>query len=183
MKFRDIKKFPFCSYKINMSWMFLEDQLEKYKESFGLDLDPPFQRISRSQVGCMMRLYRLHIEKNDWERYFHMADEIKVSVKVGGNWARLRYWGLIEEKAKQADDGKDTLRSGYWRLTTKGKAFLQAVTVIPKYITLFNADFKGFKDENDTINVRDVFAKKKDFSYSEVMNWNLDMWDKHIDDL
>ena len=139
--------------------------------------------ISRSQIGCLMMLYRLHLNNNDWERYFHMSDDINVPVFVGGNWAKLRYWGLIEEKAKQRGDGKDTLRSGFWRLTDKGKAFLKNLTVVPKYITLYNAEFRGFKDENDTISVKDVFDKKKDFSYSEVVNWDLDMWNKNIENI
>ena len=44
MKFSEIKKFPFASYRINVSWKYLPEWLKLQKEFFNLQLDPPFQR-------------------------------------------------------------------------------------------------------------------------------------------
>jgi hypothetical protein len=43
-KFQDIPKFYKCNYVVDCSWNFLERQLESYREYYGLDLDPPYQR-------------------------------------------------------------------------------------------------------------------------------------------
>jgi len=42
--FRDIKKFPHCSYRIDVGWDYLEDQIKADEKDLNLDLDPDFQR-------------------------------------------------------------------------------------------------------------------------------------------
>lgn len=45
MKFKDIKRLTtWGSYEVDISWEYLEWQLEKYETRYGLDLDPDFQR-------------------------------------------------------------------------------------------------------------------------------------------
>lgn len=44
MKFSDIEQFPYCGYRINVSFDFLEETLDRYKEHYNLDMNPDFQR-------------------------------------------------------------------------------------------------------------------------------------------
>lgn len=42
-KFEDIKKFPHCSYKIDVAWNYLEEQIA-FESELNLNLNPDFQR-------------------------------------------------------------------------------------------------------------------------------------------
>ena len=44
MKFKDIKKLPFSSYRVDVSWKYLPEHIERYREYYKLNLDPDFQR-------------------------------------------------------------------------------------------------------------------------------------------
>lgn len=52
MKFSEIPQFPRAHYEIDVGWDYLEGSLERWKEAYGLELDPDFQRAhvwSRAQ--------------------------------------------------------------------------------------------------------------------------------------
>ena len=137
--------------------------------------------INSAQSFLLMNLRRLHVNALNPKKYFHVENDIKVPLKVGGDWAKLRFWGLIEECKNAEADNKP--RSGYWRLTANGSLFVQNRLSIPKYVTLYNAEFRGYKDEEDTITIQDVFDKKKAFSFTEVKLWSHEEWDRNITNL
>lgn len=43
-RFRDIKLFPHCSYKVNVGWSYLEKYISLNIKDYNLDLNPDFQR-------------------------------------------------------------------------------------------------------------------------------------------
>lgn len=137
--------------------------------------------INEAQCLLMMHLDRLHREEFNYKKYFHVEKHIGVPLKVGGDWAKLRHWGLVEECLKAEADNKP--RSGYWRLTEVGKLFVQNRISVPKYITLYNAEFRGYKDKLDTISIVDVFDKRKTFDFQEVRQWGYEDWKQNIDNL
>lgn len=44
MKFRDIPQMTQVHYRVDVSWQYLQERLDNYSKSYGLDLDPDFQR-------------------------------------------------------------------------------------------------------------------------------------------
>ena len=44
MRFRNIKQFPHCSYRVDIAWNYLETYIKDQEETIGLNLDPDFQR-------------------------------------------------------------------------------------------------------------------------------------------
>ena len=57
-RFRDIKRFPHCAYRVDVTWTYLEDHIQHQSEpkrGAVLDLDPDFQRAhvwtEAQQVG------------------------------------------------------------------------------------------------------------------------------------
>lgn len=44
MNFKDIKRFPHCSYQIDVAWTDLEMSLKRLSEGCGIDLNPVYQR-------------------------------------------------------------------------------------------------------------------------------------------
>ncbi len=77
---------------------------------------------------------------------------------------KLRYWGLVEESFGRREDGG---RSGFWRVTERGEAFVKNQLRIPRYALVYDGELLGFDDQDDTIGIRDALSYR--FSYSELM--------------
>jgi hypothetical protein len=86
-----------------------------------------------------------------------------VAAAIRGDFAKLRYWSLIEEgrevvKEKHVGNGK-------WRITEAGVRFCEGSLMVQKYVWVYNSDFLGFHGEKITI--YDALGSK--FSYGELM--------------
>jgi len=122
------------------------------------------KKIDSQMSFFLIKLYRLS-KKNPFKSYFHVQDDIDVSMKVGGSWAKLRYWELIKEQPK---DSSDTTKrtSGMWRITDKGIMFVENNLKVPKYVKLYNQTFYGYDGEMTSIEE----TIKDRFNYSELMS-------------
>jgi hypothetical protein len=85
--------------------------------------------ISTSMVKGLLLFADLH--GSDWGHVPSIPD----LARLGGDWSKLRYWGLIEERIATRENGA---RSGEWRITDTGRAFL-AGSKVKKYAYTFNA--------------------------------------------
>lgn len=74
----------------------------------------------------------------------------------GGDDAKLRYWGLIEQHPEDA-----TL----WRVTLIGEQWLQRRATIPEYACIF--DSRLLRLEGDQVSIVDALGKK--FDYDDLM--------------
>lgn len=81
---------------------------------------------------------------------------------MGGDYAKSRFWGLIEERPGERADG--STRVGQWRITESGIEFLLGAKRVPRYVWVYNNEVVAPPPgtENKTISVYDV-AKKFDF--------------------
>ena len=69
----------------------------------------------------------------------------------------MRFWGFIEAK---------TERAGWWRISEKGKLFVEGKISVPRHVLIYNQVCIGF-DEGDKT---DIFSALNDkFSYQELM--------------
>ena len=68
-------------------------------------------------IGDLRALYSLYRHDAIW---VHIKDLDGKS--GGGDFAKFRYWGLIEERE---NDDPSKKNAGYWRLTAKGLAFVR----------------------------------------------------------
>lgn len=120
--------------------------------------------INHDMALCLISLYKL--DKNNPEHiWWHVSDDIKVSFKVSGAFAKLRHWGLIEMKPKE--EGMDKKRtSGMWRITELGKDFVMSKAAVQAHAKLFNATLYGL--EGDQISIQDCLAEG--FNFQELMN-------------
>jgi hypothetical protein len=81
------------------------------------------RHMSRPQALYLIALYR----KREW---VHVVTDMKdESTASRGDWAKLRFWGLIEEKP---NTDKKKKSSGYWRLTDLGKQFVRGEISVPR---------------------------------------------------
>ena len=103
---------------------------------------------------------------------FHGGDEGYVhlptsgAINGGGDYAKLRYWGLIEKSPK--DPGQEKRSSGLWRLTTLGRNFAldKATMNSTCYYSHPPGEILGF--EPDQVSIVDALGKH--FNYESLMS-------------
>lgn len=121
------------------------------------------RRIYSSMAAALIYFYRSF----DQTKFHHKSDLLKnktlATTLGGGDFAKLSYWGLIEEKPKGQDEDKRT--SGYWKITQKGIDFVQAKLQIPSHVRIYDGKVFGFT--GDKVLVTDCLGNR--FSYAELM--------------
>lgn len=111
MKFKDIKQFPFASYKVNVSWNYLPTWLERQKENFGVEYNPPYQRgyvwTKKQQIAYLE--YQLRGGFSGKDIFFNHPDWMKIVAK--------------SNKKLELVDGKQRIKAVLNFLNNKVKAF------------------------------------------------------------
>lgn len=79
-----------------------------------------------------------------------------------GDYAKARYWKLIEDRPSDDSAKKD---SGFWRITEKGRAFVVGGLRVPERVILYNNELQGF--DGSPITIQEALGQK--FDYSELM--------------
>lgn len=93
-------------------------------------------------------LYR-YFPADDKSSYVHVPTYAPNHI-YGGDFAKMAYWGLIEELPK--DPGNKRKRtSGCWRLTSLGRDFVEGLATVSKYAIIFNSTFFGVEGEQVSI--------------------------------
>lgn len=64
------------------------------------------------------------------------------------DYSVMKHWGIIEPRGAAPGEQQKT---GYWRITEKGKQFLRQEITIPRSVNLFNNKRYGFSEEHTTI--------------------------------
>ena len=95
----------------------------------------------------------------EWQ---HVPTTVEPITKGGGEAAKLRLWGLIEEELERRPDGG---RSGWWRITERGRAFVLGETTVPRFAVLYDNRCLGV--EGERIDIREALGDK--FDYGELM--------------
>lgn len=100
-------------------------------------------------------------------QFVHLEEHMKairgLPPSIRGDFAKLRYWDMIEGAQGERNDG--SRRLGLWRITGRGIAFVERQSREPKYIFIYNNKVLKFSEES--IGIEDAFGNK--FSYDEIM--------------
>lgn len=126
------------------------------------------RKITSSMAYALILIYR-YFKNHPEKEYVHMNDYLNsieglpFAIKSGDN-AKLRYWGLMEEKPEVRDDG--STRAGYWKITELGKQFVEGDTAVQSHAKVFNS--KSYGLEGELITIQDALGNK--FNYDELMS-------------
>lgn len=124
------------------------------------------EREIQSTAARVLIILHHHFQKDS--EWLHVPSHLESIARQSGTvqkdsgWARLTYWGLIEEKPK--DTGK---RAGFYRITEKGNQFAKGEIKLPKYAMVYNDRFLGFTPSCPEVSVTDCLGKE--FSYEDLM--------------
>ncbi len=81
----------------------------------------------------------------------------------GGDYAKMRFWGLITAKPEIRDDGSP--RAGFWRITDFGHEFARGVLSAPRFAYTYNNHVVRFSVERTDI----YRALGEKFDYAELV--------------
>ena len=111
-----------------------------------------YRSITPAMAYCLIRVFR--IQPND---YVDIPSLFKEKHAVQSDFTKLKFWGLIEQ-------GKE-VAAGMWKLTHKGRDFVQNKTSVQKYAKVFNDTFKGFDGETEEI----IMCLDAKYNYTHLM--------------
>ncbi|HZF28718.1 MAG TPA: hypothetical protein VE907_06355 [Gammaproteobacteria bacterium] len=123
--------------------------------------------ISAQMARWLIALVRMHAKDPHWIHVHEIGVALGLGPKAhAADFAKLRYWHLIESREKDSDD--TTRRSsGYWRPTDHGIGFVRDSVRVPSHAKIYDAHFLGWKDPNKLVTIRD--SLRKEFNYDELM--------------
>jgi len=121
------------------------------------------RRITGSMAVCLLAVHRKSHDYIHVAKYLRTVPQLKNIALGGGDFAKLRFWGLIEEKPGDRDDG--CKHNGFFRITDTGISFVTGQLKIQSHILVYNNVLKSF--DGDLINFTEAFGNK--FNYDELM--------------
>ena len=125
------------------------------------------KQYRRTITSAMAYALILMYNKKD-EDYFHIENylkEMNCPPAIRGDVPKLRFWGLIEPKAEDREDGSN--RNGFYRITRQGIKFVNLQLTIPSHVKIYNNKFYGYESEK-FVSITDCLKKK--FNYNKLMN-------------
>jgi hypothetical protein len=131
-----------------------------------------YKRNFNKSMAYVLLLISCYFRGDPVEEWLHVpsyiaemvSDHPRRAAAVRGDWAKLKLWGLIEEKPGEREDGSP--RVGYWKLTPLGKQFVNRQVKVPSHVYIYNgAPLPKVVDTLITIDD----ALGTEFSYEEIM--------------
>lgn len=94
-----------------------------------------------------------------------LAPSFQAVATHGGDYAKLRNWGLIEAQPGERGDG--STRTGFWRVTDLGFDFVHDRVRVWKHSIEYDNRLMGLDDEAGEVSIRDCLGDR--FNYDELM--------------
>mgnify|MGYP000306415011 CR=1 FL=1 len=148
--------------------IFLEEAKQHLRENWIEGTECPccgqFVKKYKTNLNSSM-VYALILIAKAPDGWLHVEDHfVDIGCKLKGVHGKLKHWGLIRQKPN--DDQPEKNKTGYWRITQKGRDFVNNIVTVPQYVWLFNNKQYGFSENHVTI--QQALGKK--FNYEELMN-------------
>lgn len=120
------------------------------------------RKIHYAMSRALINLYLLTRTFKERE-YFHITEFL--STGVGHDFTLFAHYDMVS--LKKDDDNKKT--SGYWKINTKGKQFVENTLKVPSHILLYNNKKQGFSDT--LVSISETIGER--FDYNELMETKL----------
>ncbi len=121
------------------------------------------RRLNSTMAKGLIKLF-IATNKNSGKTFFHLHSDLNFSKVQAADFAKLRYWNMIEEAKKE--DMEDKRTSGKWRITETGVAFVLGKIHVPEVAKVYRAELKEL--DGNKINIFDALKNK--FSYQQLMS-------------
>ena len=125
-------------------------------------------RLYKRNITSAMAYALIIIHRSGNTSFFHIENyfkKINCPASIRGDFPKLRFWGLIEKKSDLRPDGSN--RNGYYRITGKGRDFVNNNITVLKYLYLYNNKVQA-TEPDELVNIHTCLTQK--FNYNELMN-------------
>jgi hypothetical protein len=121
--------------------------------------------MTAAMAQALVSMYRIAERADEW---VHVPSTLGPTHNAarGGDFAKLRYWGLVRESDGEVIIDGDKKSSGFWKITPQGQAFVRGQVRVPRHIFLYDSVFLRYSD--DTIDITEALATS--FSYTDLMS-------------
>lgn len=117
--------------------------------------------INSSMAAVLILLHRYkHLGFTHVPTLINETAKASVAAAIRGDFAKLRYWGLIEEGFFVVDSSKKY--NGTWRITPAGERFAKGEIRVSKYGWVYNTKLLRFGGPQVTIH--DALTNKFDYT-------------------
>ena len=116
------------------------------------------RRLDKGKAKLLIKFYKADRHASG-ERWLHVKRDIFGGHDASGEHAKLRYWGLLEERAP---------RSGEWRITDDGRRFVEGMLKVPCAAFTYNGDMLKL-DDKEMIDIQKALGRPFDFR----KEWNI----------
>jgi len=113
------------------------------------------RQITSTMANLLLKAYKMH--------GIHKEFHVKTLENSSGEFAKLRYWGLIINHQEQ---NSSRCNSGLWNLTAAAEAFINGDIHLSKYILVY--DGKALSAEPGTSSFEDCLGEP--FNYQKLMS-------------
>ena len=122
--------------------------------------------IRAGMVIALAHIYHYQMKHPDeWCHVEKVLAEARPQVR-GGDWCKLRFWGMLEKRPADPNDNNGNPRRGFWRVTDKGISFLCGKVNVEERAMVFNNKCHGLR--GDVVSAIECL-RKGGFSYAEIM--------------
>lgn len=159
----------------------LEDAKKWLRARFGKGATCPccqqhvklYKRPMNKSMAYVLLLMECYFRGDVVDEWLHVpsyiaemaSDNPRRAAAVRGDWAKAKFWGLIEEKPEVRADGSP--RVGYWKLTALGRKFVTRQVKVPSHVYIYNGEAVKRAVE-DQITIDDALGTE--FNYDEIMS-------------
>ena len=121
------------------------------------------RKINSAMAWVLIILYKRHFTDDGWVHVENYLKTQNTPASLRGDFPKLRFWGLLEQMAGEREDGSP--RVGMYRLTEKGRQFVEGKITVPEKLGFFNQQI--YKVDSDQVNIKQTLNNK--FNYDELM--------------
>lgn len=122
-----------------------------------------FAKVYRRSIHAAMAVGLIRFYRKFAMNYGFVPDALPAD-RIAADFAKLRYWNLIEEELGRREDG--STRTGRWRLTIPGQEFVLGFAFVQKHARIYDSRCLGL--EGPLVTIRECLGKK--FDYEELMS-------------
>lgn len=112
-------------------------------------------------MASALRILDEHTNQGEYVRTIALFNEYadtESNLNNGGNWTKVKHWGLIESEMTITEEGGS---QGNWRITQKGRDFVHGKVKVSKKAKTFKDKLHGYL--GDPILITDIKIKPFDY--------------------
>lgn len=122
-----------------------------------------FAKVYKRQINSTQAAALVVIHREVGRDWAHLPTlRMHLAPNHSNEEPKLRHWGLLEPWDGRRQDGG---RSGLWRLTDEGEAFVLGRLLVPRFAHVFDGRCLGLS--GDPVSIKDALGSK--FDYRELM--------------